>query len=157
MTKRWKPHVTVAAVIERDGRYLLVEERTSAGLRLNNAAGHLERGETPVQACVREAREETAFEFVPTALIGVYLSRTLQGYDDITYLRLAFAGDLGAFDAKARLDDGIVRTVWMTPEEVEASQDLHRSPLVWQCVSDHRKGQRLPLATIFTHESVWAS
>lgn len=157
MTKRWKPHVTVAAVIESGGRYLLVEERTSAGLRLNNAAGHLERGETPVQACVREAREETAFEFVPTALIGVYLSRTFQGQDDITYLRLAFAGDLGAFDATAKLDAGIVRTVWMTPEEVEASQDLHRSPLVWQCVSDHLKGQRLPLETIFTHESVWAS
>lgn len=157
MTQRWKPHVTVAAIIEREGRYLLVEEHTSAGLRLNNAAGHLERGETPVQACVREAREETAFEFAPTALIGVYLSRTLQGQDDITYLRLAFVGDLGRFDAQAPLDDGIVRTVWMTPQEVQATQALHRSPLVWQCVHDHARGQRLPLDAVFTHESVWAS
>ena len=157
MNARWKPNVTVAAIIERQGRYLLVEERTSLGLRLNNAAGHLELGETPEQACAREAKEETAHRFTPTALIGVYLARTLQEHSDVTYLRLAFAGDLGAFDPLAQLDEGIVRTVWMTLDEVKASQSLHRSPLVWQCVSDHAKGQRFPLEALFTHSSVWAS
>ena len=157
MSTRWKPNATVAAIIERDGRYLLVEERTSGGLRLNNPAGHLELGESPIVACQREALEETAHAFTPTHLLGVYLSRTIQDQDDITYLRLAFAGDLGAHDPQLALDEGIVRTVWMTLAEVQASQAIHRSPLVWQCVSDHARGQRFPLEAVFTHASVWAS
>ena len=71
MSKRWKPNVTVAAIIEREGRFMLVEEHTSEGLQLNNPAGHLDHGESPVQACAREALEETAHDFIPTALIGV--------------------------------------------------------------------------------------
>ena len=157
MSIRWKPNVTVAAIIERDGRYLLVEERTSGGLRLNNPAGHLELGESPAQACMREALEETAHAFTPTHLVGVYLSRTIQDQDDITYVRLAFAGELGALDPQRALDDGIVRTVWMSLDEVQASQAMHRSPLVWQCVHDHAKGQRFPLQAVFTHASVSAS
>ena len=157
MSTRWKPSVTVAAIIERDGRYLLVEEHTPEGLRLNNPAGHLDPGEGPEQGVAREALEETAFTFTPTALVGVYLSRFQRAStgEDITYLRFAYCGDLGAFDPARTLDNGIVRTVWMSPEEVRASADRHRSPLVLRCIEDHRAGQRFPLATVHTDLSVF--
>jgi ADP-ribose pyrophosphatase YjhB (NUDIX family) len=157
MHSRWNPSVTVAAVIERDGRFLLVEEHTPEGLRLNNAAGHLEAGESPAEGCAREALEETAHRFEPTALVGVYLSRfqrTRTG-EDITYLRFAFAGTLGAFDAQRPLDDGIVRTVWMTPEEIRESAARHRSPLVLRCMEDWLAGVRHPLSVIVTDPSVY--
>ncbi|MDO8249266.1 MAG: NUDIX domain-containing protein, partial [Rhodoferax sp.] len=120
MNKRWKPSATVAAVIERDfdgiQKFLLVEEETRDGLKLNNPAGHLDPGESPAQGCARETLEETAFHFTPTALVGVYLSRFEQtdarapsGKLDITYLRFAFCGDLGAHMAGQALDEGIVR------------------------------------------------
>ena len=158
MSTRWKPSVTVAAIIERDGRYLLVEEHTPEGLRLNNPAGHLDPGESPEQGVAREALEETAFTFTPTALVGVYLSRFQRAStgEDITYLRLAYCGELGAFDAGRALDTGIVRTLWMTPDEVRASAGRHRSPLVLRCIEDHLAGQRFPLATVHTDPSVWA-
>lgn len=157
MSTRWKPSVTVAAIIERDGRYLLVEEHTPEGLRLNNPAGHLDPGEGPEQGVAREALEETAFTFTPTALVGVYLSRFQRAStgEDITYLRFAYCGDLGAFDPARTLDTGIVRTVWMSPDEVRASADRHRSPLVLRCIEDHRAGQRFPLATVHTDLSVF--
>ena len=158
MQARWKPSVTVAAIIERDGRYLLVEEHTPEGLRLNNPAGHLDPGEGPVEACTREALEETAHRFTPTHLVGLYLSRFQRPAtgEDITYLRLAFCGQLGEALAGQALDDGIVRTLWMTPDEVRASADRHRSPLVLRCIEDHLAGRRYPLALIHTDPSVLA-
>jgi 8-oxo-dGTP pyrophosphatase MutT (NUDIX family) len=156
MNTRWKPSVTVAAIIEREGRYLLVEEETPEGLRLNNPAGHLDPGESPEQGVAREALEETACVFTPTALVGVYLARFERPAtgEDITYLRFAYGGELGAFDAQRPLDTGIVRTLWMTPDEVRASVARHRSPLVLQCIEDHLGGQRFPLNTVFTDPSV---
>jgi len=150
--------VTVAAIVERDGRYLLIEEHTPEGLRLNNPAGHLDPAETPIQACAREALEETAHPFEPTALVGVYLSRFQRSStgEDVTYLRLAFSGLLGAPVPGRSLDRGIVRTLWMTPEEVQASQDRHRSPLVWRCIADHRAGQRFDLSVVHTDPAVLA-
>jgi 8-oxo-dGTP pyrophosphatase MutT (NUDIX family) len=142
----WKPNVTVAAVIRRDGRYLLVEEDTEDGRRFNQPAGHLEAGETIVEAAVREVREETAYEFRPTALIGIYLWP--HPAREVTYLRFAFTGELTGFDPARRLDDGIVRTHWLTVEEIGARASLHRSPLVMQCIADHENGQRCPLETI---------
>ena len=110
MNTRWKPNVTVVAVIERDDRFLLVEEETSDGLRLNNPAGHLDCGETPEQACTRETLEETAYSFTPSALVGIYLSRQCTGAGgDTTYLRFAFCGTLGDCDPHRKLDTGIVR------------------------------------------------
>lgn len=156
MNTRWKPSVTVAAIIEREGRYLLVEEHTPEGLRLNNPAGHLDPGESPEQGVAREALEETAFRFQPTALVGVYLSRFQREStgEDITYLRFAYCGELGDFDAQRSLDTGIVRTLWMTPDEVRTSAGRHRSPLVLRCIEDHANGQRFPLALVQTDSSV---
>jgi 8-oxo-dGTP pyrophosphatase MutT (NUDIX family) len=155
ITERFRPSVTVAAIVERDGRYLLVEEHTPEGLRLNNPAGHLEPGESPLQAVVREALEETACPFVPEALVGVYLARLQRGAEDITYLRFAFCGTAGEALPGLSLDDGIVRTLWLTPAEVRSSADRHRSPLVWRCIADHQAGRRHPLDLLTTHASVY--
>ena len=160
MTNRWKPSATVAAIIEHQGKFLLVEEHTPEGLRLNNPAGHLDEGESLVEACAREALEETMHLFTPTHLLGVYMARFLrpapadQAAEDITYLRFAFCGSLGALQAGRSLDTGIVRTMWLSPDELRASVAHHRSPLVLQCVEDHLRGQRFPLALIHTDVNV---
>ncbi len=153
---RWKPSVTVAAVIERGGRYLLVEEHTSHGLRLNNPAGHLEAGESLLQAVVREVLEETACAFTPGHLVGVYLAHLPRGDTGITYLRFAFAGSVGEPEPGRALDDGIVRTLWLTPAEIEASRDRHRSPLLLRCVQDHIAGRRYALDLLTTSGSIGA-
>jgi 8-oxo-dGTP pyrophosphatase MutT (NUDIX family) len=160
MNTPWKPSVTVAAIVEKDGQFLLIEEHTPEGLRLNNPAGHLDPGESLVQACAREALEETAHLFQPTALVGVYMSRFLRPArdaapaQDITYLRFAFCGALGALQVGRALDHGIVRTLWLTADEVRASAALHRSPLVLRCLEDYLAGQRHPLDLIHTDVSV---
>jgi 8-oxo-dGTP pyrophosphatase MutT (NUDIX family) len=143
MNRVWKPNVTVAALIERDGRFLLVEEETEDGIRFNQPAGHLDQDESLVAACAREALEETAWHFRPTALVGVYQWPRPSG--DITYLRFAFAGELGEHEEGRVLDAGILRAVWMTPDEIRATVERHRSPLIWQCVSDYLAGRRFPL------------
>ena len=146
----WKPNVTVAALIERDGYFLLVEEETTDGLRFNQPAGHLDEGESLVAACAREAMEETAHAFTPTELVGVYQwpRPRKENEGDITYLRFAFAGKVGAHETARKLDAGIVRAVWLTLAEIEASADRHRSPLVLQCVRDFLSGRRFPLDLI---------
>ncbi|MEY4910316.1 MAG: hypothetical protein RL260_4034 [Pseudomonadota bacterium] len=152
---RWKPSVTVAAIVERDGRFLLVEEETPEGLRLNNPAGHLEPGESMLQGVVREA-----LDFEPEALLGVYLARMHRHPDpaeDVTYLRFAYRGRVGEPMPGAVLDDGIVRTVWMTPDEVRASVARHRSPMLLLCMEDHLAGRRLPLDTVFTDPRIGPS
>ncbi len=158
MSERWKPSVTVAAIIQRqtDGitRYLLVEEQTPEGLKLNNPAGHLDPGESPQQGAVREALEETACVFTPDRLLGVYLARMQRQPDeDVTYVRFAFGGTAGEADAERALDTPIVRTLWMTLAEVRASRDRHRSPLVLQCIEDLAAGRRYPLETVTTDAS----
>ena len=132
MPNRWKPNVTVAAIVERAQRFLLVEEQTSDGLRLNTPAGHLDPAETPIQACVREVLEEAAYDFTPTALVGIYMNRFVRTRtgSDITYLRFAFSGELGTHHAQRLLDHGIVRTLWLTVEEIQAQAQLLRSPMV---------------------------
>jgi 8-oxo-dGTP pyrophosphatase MutT (NUDIX family) len=146
MNRVWKPNVTVAALIEREGRFLLVEEETEDGLRFNQPAGHLDEGESLAAACAREALEETAWGFTPTALVGIYQWPRPRG--DITYLRFAFCGVLGGHEEGRQLDAGILRAVWMTPDEIRATADRHRSPLVWQCISDYLAGRRYPLDLI---------
>jgi 8-oxo-dGTP pyrophosphatase MutT (NUDIX family) len=157
-SERFRPSVTVAAVIEHGGRYLLVEEETPEGLRLNNPAGHLEQGETPLQAVCREALEETARIFTPVALLGVYLSRFQRPArgEDVTYLRLAYTGSVGKPLPGQGLDAGIVRTLWLTADEVRASADRHRSPLVRRCIDDHAAGRRFPLDLLSADASLFA-
>lgn len=158
MSVRWKPSVTVAAVIERDGRYLLVEEHTPEGLKLNNPAGHLDPGESPLEGAVREAFEETACRFVPDCVVGVYLSRFTRPAraEDVTYLRIAFGGTAGEPEPGRALDQGIVRTVWMSLDELRASAQHHRSALVLRCIEDHAAGRRWPLDCITTDSTVYA-
>ena len=155
MSDLWKPSVTVAAIIERDGRFLLVEEETSDGIRFNQPAGHLDPAESLITAVSREALEETAHQFTPEALVGIYMSRYLstRTREDVTYLRFAFCGQVGEVHDRP-LDVGILRAVWMSYEEVIAAQDMHRSPLVLQCIDDYLSGKRSPLSLIYTHPSV---
>lgn len=156
---RFKPSVTVAAVIPREGRYLMVEEQTPEGLRLNQPAGHLEQGESPLEAVVREALEETAHALSVQALLGLYMARFQRPAtaEDVTYLRMAFIGEVGEPLPGRTLDDGIVRWLWLTADEIEAAdrEGRTRSSLVWQCVRDHQAGQRHPLALLHCAESLW--
>lgn len=161
MKYRWKPNVTVAAIIESDGKFLLVEELTQDGLKLNNPAGHVDPGESLMQACSRETLEETAYHFTPTALVGVYMSRFerheagLEVPHDITYLRFAFCGQLGKHEAERMLDEGIVRAMWLTRDEICQRKHLHRNALLMNCIDDYLAGQRCPLDLITTDESVF--
>ena len=142
----WKPNVTVAAVVQRDGKFLLVEEETDAGLAFNQPAGHLEEGESLIDAVVREALEETAYHFKPTHLVGIY--NWQHPTKNVTYLRFAFAGDLLGHDADRPLDDGIIAARWLGSDEIDACRERHRSPLVLQCIVDWRAGRRFPLDLI---------
>jgi 8-oxo-dGTP pyrophosphatase MutT (NUDIX family) len=145
-------------VVDGEHRFLLVEEHTAEGLRLNNPAGHLNPGESLLQGVAREALEETGCVFVPTQLVGVYLSRVYRQSvgEDITYLRFAFAGTASAPQSGWVLDEGIVRTVWMTPAEIRANAHRHRNPLLLRGVEDHLSGKRYPLDLINTDPSVFA-
>ena len=142
----WKPHVTVAAVIERDGRFLLVEEETESGLRFNQPAGHLECRESLIDAVRRETLEETAYHFEPKALVGIYNWRNEAR--DMTYLRFAFAGEITGHDPDQPLDDGIVAAHWFTLAEIESRRAEHRSLMVMRCIDDWRTGRRFPLELI---------
>jgi 8-oxo-dGTP pyrophosphatase MutT (NUDIX family) len=155
MSAVWKPNVTVAAVIERDGRFLLVEEETPEGVRLNQPAGHLDPGETPVDGAIRETLEETACKLVPSALLGIYMARSasIREATPVTYLRLAFIGTVGEAEPGRKLDTGILRTLWLTADEVRARSPVHRSPLVMKCIEDYLAGQRYPLSLVYAHPS----
>jgi 8-oxo-dGTP pyrophosphatase MutT (NUDIX family) len=142
----WKPDVTVAAVVERDGKFLLVEERASGRIVVNQPAGHLEEGETFLQAVIRETLEETAWVFRPQAIVGVYVWRP--EHLSRTFLRVAFAGELESHDPARTLDQGILRTRWLSREQLMEPQARLRSPLVLQCVDDYLAGARYPLELI---------
>lgn len=144
----WKPHVTVASVIEQEGKFLLVEENSSDGLVFNQPAGHLESGESLVQAAIRETLEETAYHFRPEWLLGVY--RWQHPRKDITYLRFAFGGSVTGHDSARELDTGIVRAAWLTLDEIRGLSQRHRSPLILNCIEDYMAGKRYPL-DILTH------
>jgi len=144
----WKPNTTVAAIIEQHGKFLLVEEETADGIRLNQPAGHLENGESLLEAVAREAFEETAYRFEPQHFLGIYHWRRPD--KEVTYLRFAFIGVATGPDKNSALDDGIIRAVWMSPDEIRDCQAMHRSPQVLTCVEDYLAGQRFPLSVI-TH------
>jgi 8-oxo-dGTP pyrophosphatase MutT (NUDIX family) len=140
------PDVTVAAVAETAGRFLVVEERINRRLVFNQPAGHVERGETLLDAVVREAREETAWRFEPRSLIGVYLWRKPASGRRV--LRFAFAGTVSDHDPSQRLDRGIVRTHWLSHAELELRHAQLRSPLVLRCVRDYLAGEHSALESV---------
>jgi 8-oxo-dGTP pyrophosphatase MutT (NUDIX family) len=142
----WKPDVTVAAIAERDGQFLFVEERASGRVVINQPAGHLEEGETFLEAVVRETLEETAWSFEPTGVVGIYVWRPEN--QPRTFLRVAFAGELGEHDPSRPLDRGILRTRWLTRQQLCEPRVRLRSPLVTQCVDDYLAGVRYPLSLI---------
>jgi 8-oxo-dGTP pyrophosphatase MutT (NUDIX family) len=144
----WKPNATVAAIVERNGQFLLVEETTSRGNRFNQPAGHLEDRETITQAVIRETREETAYDFVPESLLGIYHWR--HEHNETTYLRFAFIGHVTNHYPEQDLDEGIVRAVWMDIDEIREKQTLMRSDQVLTCFEDYLAGKHYPLETI-TH------
>ncbi|MDT8363458.1 MAG: NUDIX hydrolase [Nitrosomonas sp.] len=140
----WKPNVTVAAIIEQNGKFLLVEEMPDGvNLRLNQPAGHLEAGETLYHACCREVLEETGYTFLPVALTGIYHWRAKQ--NGTTYLRFTYTGNVTGHDPERTLDRGIVRATWFTIDDIRAKQSMHRSPMVLQSIEDYLAGKRYPL------------
>ena len=141
----WKPSVTVAAVIERGGRFLLVREQVEGRLVLNQPAGHLDPGESLVEGCRREVLEETAHRFRPTGIVGIY--RWHYAAKDVTFLRFCFKGRLEGTAPRA-LDKEIVGLEWLTPEELKNRRTEHRSPLVEKCVDDFLAGRNFPLEVL---------
>lgn len=142
----WKPHATVAAVIERAGKFLLVEEEIDGRVVFNQPAGHLEPDETLYNAVIRETREETAWDFVPDAITGIYLWK-----HDVTarsYLRVTFHGSCANHNPAQVLDDGIIRAVWLSRDELIANPKKLRSPLVMHCIDDYLAGKHYPLALL---------
>ncbi|TNF37446.1 MAG: NUDIX hydrolase [Gammaproteobacteria bacterium] len=139
----WKPHATVAAVIERNGRFLMVEEESDGEIVLNQPAGHLDPNESLIEAVIRETREETAWQFTPEAITGIY--RWLQPETGRTYMRTAFCGSCDNHDPALQLDHGIIRAIWLSRDELINQQDKLRSPMVLKCIDDYLAGHRYPL------------
>lgn len=146
MNDIWTPHLTVAAIVEKDGRFLLVEERSEGRTVLNQPAGHVEENETLIEAVVRETAEESGRHFTAEAISGIYRWRSpLNG---VTYLRIAFCGSCGVRDDDIELDTDIITTHWLAAEELEAQSARLRSPLVMRGFQDYLAGQRYPLDLI---------
>lgn len=140
---QWKPNVTVAAIIEDNGKFLLVEEYSDDTLVFNQPAGHLEQNETLIEAVKREVKEETAYDFEPSAVLGIYLYPNHS--QDITYLRVCFLGTCHNQDPEQTLDEGIVRAVWLSKDELEMQTAKPRSEMVLQCINDYLSGKSFPL------------
>jgi NADH pyrophosphatase NudC (nudix superfamily) len=148
MLMAWKPNVTVAAIAERDGKFLLVEELTEFGARFNQPAGHLEANESITEGVIRETLEETAYGFIPGALVGIYYWHYPN--KNLTYLRFAFSGTITSHDPERKLDKGIIHANWYSVDAIRRTVNRHRSPLVMQCVDDYLQGKRYPLE-LLTH------
>lgn len=147
-TVTWKPNVTVAAIVEQAGRFLFVEEASGDDIVINQPAGHVEPGETLLDAVRRETLEETGHHFVPEALVGIYYWQAPR--KGVTYLRFAFAGSVTGHDPHRPLDEGILRTLWLSPDTLAAEVSRHRSPIVSHCMDDYLAGRRYPLELVTT-------
>jgi 8-oxo-dGTP pyrophosphatase MutT (NUDIX family) len=143
----WKPHATVAAIVETNGKFLIVEENVEGEIVYNQPAGHLEPKENLIEAIIRETREETAWRFQPEALVGIYLWE--QPNTDRTFLRFAFCGQCDDYHEDQPLDKDILRSLWMSKDELLQSKKL-RSPMVIKNIDDYISGKRYPLSTLST-------
>ena len=142
----WKPHTTVAAIIEHQGRFLMVEEESDGAIVYNQPAGHLDPNESLIDAAIRETREETAWQFHPEAITGIY--RWKQPETERTFVRFAFCGQCSDHQPQQPLDEGILRAVWMSRDELLEQSEKLRSPMVLRCIDDYLAGQRYPLALL---------
>ncbi|MCG6871268.1 MAG: NUDIX hydrolase [Gammaproteobacteria bacterium] len=142
----WRPNVTVAAVVEKNGKFLMVEESSQGSIVLNQPAGHLEADESLLDAVVRETLEETGWCFRPDALVGIY--RWVRPRRNITFLRFAFSGELTGQESDGPLDDAILGTRFMDTDELKTTREQHRSPQVLACLEDYLAGQRIPLSCL---------
>jgi len=139
----WKPHATVAAIIERDGKFLMVEELIHGEHLFNQPAGHLDPDESLIDAVIRETREESAWQFIPQAVTGIYLWKHPDSGK--TFLRVAVCGSCENHDPEQTLDDGIIRAVWKSRDELTQASCKLRSPMVLNCIDDYLTGKRYPL------------
>ncbi len=151
MSTVWKPHATVAAIIERNNKFLMVEEWVHGKLRINQPAGHLDPDESLIDATIRETREETAWGFTPEAITGIYLWKHPENGE--SYLRVAFCGQCHDHDAEQALDDGILRALWLSRDELIAHKEQLRSPMVLTCIDDYIAGKRFPLEMLVDVDS----
>jgi len=142
----WKPHVTVAAVIENNQQFLLVEEETDNGLAFNQPAGHLEPGEEIISAAIREVNEETAWQFIPEYIIAIQLWR--KSSEAPSFVRVCFAGSVHSHNPKQTLDEGIIATHWLTRQQIVEKQSQLRSPLVLNTIDTYLTGDRYPLSLL---------
>ena len=145
----WVPHVTVACIVEKNGEFLIVEEESFGKLVYNQPAGHVESGETLIDAAIRETQEETGWKVEPIALLGMYVYTV--PHNQITYYRTCFIADAIEHDPLQTLDDGIIQALWLTPEIINADPSKCRSPIVCRSIADYLKGQRYPLESIYEH------
>lgn len=141
--QQWKPNTTVAAIIERNGKFMMIEEFSRGQLVINQPAGHLEYGESLLDAIIREVREETAWGFIPESMVGLYMYPSPAS--DITYLRICFTGDCHDHRPEQPLDDGIQRVLWLGIDELHQQYDRLRSPMVLSSIEDYLAGNRVPL------------
>lgn len=144
---QWKPNTTVSAIAANNGKYLIVEEKIQDKLVYNQPAGHLERGESLIEAIKREVLEETAWEFEPESLVGIYLYPN-PNEKEITYLRFCFYGHCVKHHSEQKLDKGIVQAIWLSPEQLKQQADKLRSPMVIKCIEDYLAGNRIPLSML---------
>ena len=142
----WAAHVTVAAIIDQDQRFLLVEEMVNGTIVINQPAGHLEQHETLSQAVARETLEETAWQFTPSALVGIYLWNHTKA--NRTYMRVAFTGEATPADGERLLDEAIIKTLWLSRDELAKHVEQLRSPMVLRCIDDYLNGQRYSLSLL---------
>ena len=139
----WKPHTTVAAIIERDNKFLMVEELVNNKRVFNQPAGHLDSDESLIDATIRETFEETAWNFMPEAITGIYLWKHPDNGE--SFLRVAFCGTCDDHQPQLSLDDGIIQAVWMSRDELVSIQQQLRSPMVIDCIDDYIAGRRFPM------------
>ncbi len=144
----WKPHATVAAIIERDNKFLMVEELIQGEQVINQPAGHLDPDESLLEAAIRETQEETAWQFIPEAITGIYLWKHPDNGE--SFLRVAFCGSCKNHNVSQALDDGIQAAVWKTRDELMQQQQKLRSPMVINCIDDYLAGKRFPMDLLIT-------
>jgi len=147
----WHPHATVAVIVEMEGKFLLVEERSSGEIVFNQPAGHIEEGETFIEAACRETLEESAWHVSPKYLTGFYVYKS--GNNNTTYHRACFYAEAVKHEPERELDEGIIRAVWMTRDEIVAHTDKLRSPMVLKCIDDYLAGKQYPLDLIHEYSN----